>query len=930
MQLFVVFTVFCILSSLSVISQTATIRGTVKDSINQKTLSHTTVSLFSLIDYSLVNYTISDNEGNFILNEVTEGNYIIILSYASYATKEIKLIVRINENKQLGKIILSCKPKILKEVLVKSIVSAIRIKGDSTEFTADSFKVRQGGSVEEMLRKLPGLQIDKDGKIMIMGEEVKKVLVDGEEFFGKNIVMATKNLPAGVINKVQVFDKKSDEAIFSGIDDGKKTKTINLTIKKDRKQGYFGKLELSGGLKDKLDNSIIFNSFKSKRQLSMYGSMSSTGKTSGSMVGENESYYDEPDLQNPADGTLLLAPNGNEQLNPYSDAPGIPKNWSTGINYSNKFNDDRHTINGSYMYSNLINDGSSSTNSQYILPDTIFYQTDNNNFRSSKLRNSGNGTYKTNLDSFTSAIINANAYNETETSKSNYVFQLNNKAGSLVNKSERVVAANGNNSSLNSNMILRRRFKKIGRTISLSFSQQYLTTKTTGFLNSENSFYNNNSEVINTNKIDQMKLYNLKAIRTSTKLIYSEPILKNISLGLSYAIKVSNSISEKLSYDKSGNGKYDLLNDTFSNSYNYHIMINSGGITWRYNSKKLTANLGSDIAVANYRQKNVFNDSVFEYNYNNLFPRSNIYYKLNSNSNVSFSYNGNNQKPTIQQIQPIQDNSNTLTIFIGNPYLKQEFKHSFNLTYNFNSLISQKGFYTNYNFNTISNAITTNQYTSTSGDSIGKTIYQYVNIDGNFNSYVGGGYYFKLIHSDIQVNPSFDININENHNRVNNVKNVTNNESYEIGVGISRYKENKYSIFINSRIIYNKTRSSIRQNLKTLFLSQSHNFSLNYNLPFRMEVNTEINVQMRQKTSAFGNNNNVILWNAYIGKRFFKNDKGLISFRGNDLLNKNKGVVRYINSNVITESSFNMIKRYFQLNFTWNFSKTSGSASKIN
>jgi hypothetical protein len=919
-----------LLFSCTAIAQSATISGSVEDTVNKQVLPRSSISLLRSKDSVLVNFARSDSKGNFILDKVSQGQYIIMVTYPSYADYIDKLSVNANENKSVGKIMLTLKSKILEAVLVKSKVAAIRMRGDTTEYTADSFKVREGASVEEMLRRLPGLQVDKDGKITAQGEEVKKVLVDGEEFFGNDPTMATKNLQADAINKVQVFDKKSDQAVFSGIDDGQKTKTINLTMKEDKKKGYFGKLELSGGLKDRWNNTLMLNSFRAKRKLSVYGIMSSTGKT-GLDWGEQEKFGQGIDMETSDDGGIYFSMGGGDEFNQSSfQGQGIPKSWSAGINYGNKFNNDKQTINGSYRYNKLINEGASNTYSQYILPDTVFYQRDNNNFSSSKQRNSANGTYELQIDSLTSVKIKANGYTGTELSASNYTTQSINSKGNLVNRSARLVAVNGNNSSLNSDMILRRRFRKIGRTVSLSITQQYLQTKTAGFLNSINDFYGIDNQIINTNKTDQMKRYNVSALSTYARLVYTEPVVKNLFAEFNYGVRVNNSQSQKLSYDKSNNGKYELLNDTFSNDYNYHIVINSGGMGWRYNGKKLTAGIGSDIAVSDYRQKDMIKDTLARYSYTNLFPRSNINYKFNTNSSLNFSYNGNTQQPTIQQIQPVRDNSNTLSILVGNPNLKQEFMQSFSLNYYSYKVLSQKSIYAYSSFNTISNAITTDQYTATSGDSVGKTVYQYVNVNGNYNGYSAGGYSFKWAKPDIRINTGINVNINRNRNIVNNINNITNNASYGVRMGLSKYKENKFNIYINMNVAYNTSHSSIRRDVKTNYFTQNHSFRFNYTLPRKFEFNTDINAQLRQKVSTFDKNNNVVLWNAYIGRKLFKNDKGLISFWVNDLLDQNKGFSRYIGSNVITENSYTTLRRYFQLNFTWNFSKTPGSVSPSN
>jgi hypothetical protein len=919
-------TLIAIFVSIGSFAQQASIVGSVEDTINRKALPQTSISLLRAKDSVLVHFQRSDTKGNFLLPGVAQDQYIIMFTYPGYADYVDRLSIQGNENKLMGKIMLTLKSKILEEVLVKSKVAAIRTRGDTTEYTADSFKVREGASVEEMLRKLPGLQVDKDGKITAQGEEVKKILVDGEEFFGNDPTMATKNLQANTINKVQVYDKKSDQAVFSGIDDGQKTKTINLTMKDNFKKGYFGKLELAGGLNDRWNNTLMLNSFRAKRKLSVYGIMSSTGKT-GLDWNEQEKFGEGIDLQMSDDGGMFFTSGGNDEFSQSRfQGQGIPRSWSTGVNYGDKFNSDKQTVNGSYRYNKLTNEGDANTNSQYILPDTVFYQKDNRSFMSSKQRNAANGTFDVTLDSFTSVKIKANAYTGTDVSSSTNITESISQANELVNRSRRIINSNGTNSSLNSNLVFRRRFKKIGRTISLNVIQQYLQTGTTGFLHSLNDFYDKNNQLVNTNNIDQMKLYDVSTATASGRVVYTEPVVKNVFVELNYGLRVNNSESKKLSYDKNPAGKYVVLNDTFSNDYHYRVLTNSGGMAWRYNSKKLTAGIGGDIAIANFTQEDILNKTATRYSYTNLFPRSNINYKFNSNSNLNVTYNGNTQQPTIQQIQPVGDNTNTLNIFVGNPTLKQEFRQRITVNYGSYKVISQQNIYAYLSVNSVSNAITTSQFTATSGQDIGKTIYQYINVNGNYSGYFSGGYTFKWIKPDIRVSSSFNLNANRNHNIVNNLSNVTDNESYGIRVGLSKYLEKKFSFYLSSSVNYNTSKSSISREVKTNYFGQNHYMSINYTLPWKFEFNTDVNADLRQKTSTFDNNNNVVVWNAYIGRKLFKNDKGLISIRGNDLLDQNKGYSRYIGSNIITENSYTTLRRYLMVNFTWNFTKTPGAA----
>src|SRR5690606_30443869 len=277
--------------------------------------------------------TRSNEKGNFLINNLQRGKYFILVTHPYFGDLFDTLMLE-DADLNLGKIYMTPKTKLLAEVIIKS-GSPIRIKGDTTVYTADSFQVRAGANVEELLRRLPGIQVDKDGQITAMGEKVKKVLVDGEEFFGDDPGIATKNIRADVVKEVEVFDKKSDQAEFTGIEDGVRDKTINLKLKDDKKKGYFGKIEIGGGLPDYFNNSIMVNSFKAKRKVAAYGIMSNTGQTN----------LDFRDAQNYGGGEgfeTIVTDDGevgvmfSNQDDFYGVKNGIPSNWNGAIHFSDK------------------------------------------------------------------------------------------------------------------------------------------------------------------------------------------------------------------------------------------------------------------------------------------------------------------------------------------------------------------------------------------------------------------------------------------------------------------------------------------------------------------------------------------------------------------------------------------------------------------
>lgn len=918
-----------------IFAQHANIKGTIADTLNKQNLHNTVISLLKEKDSVLVKFTRSDKNGGFELKNLPAGKFFLMISYPAYADYIYPVTLPKDTAADIGIVKMTLKSKLLEEVLVKQKVAAVRMKGDTLEYNADSFKVHAGASVEEMLRKMPGLQVDKDGNITAQGEKVEKVLVDGEEFFGDDPTMATKNLQADAIKNVQVFDKKSDQAAFTGIDDGSKKKTLNLTLKEDKKKGYFGKLELGSDFKNRWNNSVMVNSFKSKRKLSVFGIMSSTGKT-GLSWEENGKYgeVNAPEY-NEDGGYYFMSGGGDDEFDNYGSfgGQGLPTSWSGGVQYSRKFDNDKQNLNGSYRYNALNTIGSGNTVSQSILPGNVFYNRENRSAYSTKQRNSVNGTYDYQIDSFTSLKIRANGYAGNQNSFTNYGSESLDNFGNRI-ESRRSTSARGDNSSLNSNFLLRHRFKKAGRTISLAFDEQSKRINTTGFLYSVNNFFDK-AAIKNIDTVDQKKANDIINSGYYTKLAYTEPIVKNLFVELSYGLRISSSESKKLSYDRNLTGKYETLNDSFSNNYKYYILTNSGGMAWRYNNKKITASAGGDIALADFKQTDLLRNSKIRYNYTNFFPKANFRYKINGTSSFGFGYNGNTRQPTIEQVQPVRDNTNPLNIAIGNPDLKQEFNHQFNVNFGSYKVLKQRGFSVYSSFNTSSNSISTNETTITSGDSAGIRTYKFVNLNGNYNGYSGAWYNYKLQKLNLSLNLGLNVNISRynnivstlNNNVLTSLKNRTDNNSYGLNVGIYKNKEKKYDIYYNSNISYNSSTSTVNPNLKTNYYTHNHSLYLNVTLPKRFEVNTNVDANFRQKTNLFSGKNNVVLWNAYIGKKFLKNDKGMVSIRANDILDQNRGYQRYVNSNILREETYQTLRRYFLLTFTWNISKNPGGAA---
>jgi hypothetical protein len=362
-----------------------TLSGKIIDTAGKKDISNAVVALLTPGDSILYKFVRTNTTGRFEIKNARPGKYVLLITHPYYANYIDDITVP-ETNLDLKEIPFISKSQLLQEVIVKS-GSPIKIKGDTTEYTADSFRVKANANVEELLKKLPGIQVGKDGTIKAMGEKVTKVLVDGEEFFGDDPGIAVKNLRADAVDKVQVFDKKSDQATFTGIDDGVKDKTINLKLKDDKKKGYFGKISGSGGLPSNYNNTAMINAFKAKRKMAAYGIMSNTGQTNldwedqnnyGGGMGDNMMIEDN--------GDVYFFGGGDGEDNYRDGRNGIPRNWNAGLHYSDKFNNNKVSLNTGYKYTKVNSLGTTNTFSKIFLPDTSWNNNSTNTTYSSRTK----------------------------------------------------------------------------------------------------------------------------------------------------------------------------------------------------------------------------------------------------------------------------------------------------------------------------------------------------------------------------------------------------------------------------------------------------------------------------------------------------------------------------------------------------------------
>ncbi|WP_143307438.1 TonB-dependent receptor [Chitinophaga vietnamensis] len=919
-----------ILLSLALLShaQHATVKGHVADTLNRTTLSNAVVALLAAKDSMLYKFVRTNEKGQFELKDLHAGKYLVMITYPSFADYVDALTLGDTSVVDFGQVKLTQRSRLLHEVVINQQVGAIKIKGDTTEFNADSFKTAANANVEDLLRKLPGFQVDSKGQITAQGEKVKKVLVDGEEFFGDDPTLVTKNLRADMIDKVQLYDKKSDQAAFTGIDDGEKSKTVNLKLKENKKNGYFGKVEAGAGTEGYHNSDAMFNLFRGKRKFAAYGIVSNTGKT-GLNWGEREKFgqsfadnasYDE------TNGYYFVMGGGDDAIEGWDgryNGVGYPLVQTGGLHFNNKWNQDKQSVNANVKAMNMGLEENSNTATKNILNNTVQYSNSASTAKREIFRTRANGSYEVQLDSSSSIKVSVDAGLDHKNNHSFNSGSMLNADSAMINSNERYLTGSGDNGSFNSNLLWRKKLRKKGRTISINLSENYLKDNSDGFLNASTEFYSNN-KLDSTQHIDQRKKGNSESFNFNSNITYTEPLTKYASLVFNYGLSTNNNHSGRSSFNKDNSGKYAQLDSTYSNDYAFNILTHRGGLSYAYVKKKLRVNFGTNVGFTSFMQEDMFREVKQQRDFVNWYPRASFSYSIGTQRAIMFNYNGNTQQPSINQLQPLRSNEDQLNITIGNPDLKPAFNHSFWMGYRDYKVLTDRSIWLSVSYNITSNAFSN----SSTINEKGQRVIQAVNVNGNshlnFNASLG----WKIKPLDLSWGIDANGNWSKNVNFINAAQNITNSTNSTLSLYFRKDKDKKYNNYFRVGPNYTTSTSSVQKDIRTDYWS----YELEYNglvmLPAKFEITSQVNYSIRQKTPVFPDNLNVCLWNAAINKKFGKKDAVMLSLSVNDLLAQNRGINRSVNSNYITQTTYGTIGRYAMLSFLWNFNKMGAGAPK--
>ena len=917
--------IISILLVLSSQAQNPVFSGTVMDTLQKKGVQNAVVALLTPKDSILYKFTRTDANGNYSLKNLRAGNYILLTTHPIFAEMMQNVEIK-SADISFPAIALTSKSILLQEVIVKS-GSPIKIKGDTTVYTADSFKVRAGANVEELLRKLPGIQVDKDGKITAMGEQVKKVLVDGEEFFGDDPGIATKNLRANVVKEVEVFDKKSDQATFTGIDDGVKDKTINLKLKYNAKKGYFGKVETATDFNSRYSNVAMINAFKGKRKLAAYGIMSNSGQTNldwndaQNFGGGNDNFS----MELSDDGGVMMNYTGGDGDNYYGGRGGIPQNWNGGLHYSNKFNNNKTSLNSGYKMSKVNAPSGERSYSTSFFGDSSTSATKITDGFSSKIKHNLNLTYETMIDSANTIKYTGKGNIGNTKSSSNYSLQSLNAKSLLINSSNRHSSSEQDNTSFNNSLLWKHKFKKLSRTLSVNTIYNLSNSTTNGFLFSDNNYYNSGTPY-QQDSIDQRNKRENDTRSFSASITYTEPLAKDFFLSFSYAFSIANNTNDRLSFSKDASKNYTVPVDSLNNSYRFKQVSNKPGISFRVAKKKYNYNIGAALANNHFEQDDISRSVNRRYDFTNFYPTASFTVKMKNYQNIRFNYNGSSKAPSLDQLQPIVDNTDQINQRTGNPDLKQSFTHTVSTGYNFYNVLQERGMWTNLYATFTQNAFVNESTYFDAGKSVTRT----VNTNGNYNFNFYSNYNFKWKKTgiNVQFGPTANASRNISYVGINGViqKAVNRNQSFGINAGLRKSKENKYSFSFNPNMSWVRSSNSINGAASANYWQLDLYSDGELTIAKKFRLSTDLRFHAKQNDPRFPAKNQYTLWNAELKRNIYKEELEL-SLGVNDILNENRGYDRNFYNNQYTETYYTTLKRFWFLTVTWNFNKNHAKAS---
>lgn len=872
----------------------------------------------------------TDLDGAFRIEQVIAGTYILEISYLGYRTKRQEL--EVNGPLIIPPIDMSEDSKLLKEVVVEDKQIRVQQLGDTAQYNAGAFKTNKDAAAEELLSKMPGIT-NENGTIKAQGEQVQKVLIDGKPFYGDDPNLALKNLPAEVIDKIQVFDQLSEQSQFTGFNDGNTQKTLNIITKNGISQSKFGKVYGGYGYDNVYNAGGNFNIFKGDRRFSILG-------MSNNINQQNFSMQDLVSL-NPSSGSSQTPfRSGGRGRN---NAPGSPGNFlagnqngiatthALGLNYSDTWGkENRVKFSGSYFFNaSKTNTNSSSTRKYVTSSDSGLVYTEDNRTVAKNYNSRLNLRIEYTIDSSNSLTFTpALSLQHNNTNTSLLAFNLrNNESPESRTSNEQDNKRLGINFS--NDLLYQHKFRKKGRTLSANLTTSANTVNANGSLYALNDYY----DVVDSSALtDQESEQHTTGYTLSGSLRFTEPIKKNGQLEFNYTPSFTHNQSNKQTYNF--DPVSDMHSDTdssLSNIFNNRYMTQRAGASYRYNKDKLSWSLTLNGQYAQLNSKQQFpQTNTIERRFFNVLPMAMFNFRFSKTQSLRLFYRTSTNAPSVSQLQNVTDNSNTLQLRSGNAGLVQSWQHTLNINYNKNNTEKASNFFVFANLTGIQNYIGNATYIATSDTTIrgialarGSQLTLPVNLGKYLSTraFLVYGFPISKLKSNFNLNGGFSFTripglVNDD---INRSKNYAMNGGLTWSSNISE----KLDFTVSYNAAYNIVQNELQPQSNSNYFS--HTASARFNWQFWKGFVVQTNITNTLYRGLGDYNTSFWLWNAALAYKFLKDESLELKFSVNDILNQNTAVSRTVTETYIEDNRYNALQRYYMLTMTYTLRKFGNS-----
>ncbi len=930
MKKLLIWTVLLLTATLSTYAQNkiVTVSGRVIEAGTKEPVELAAVQLLSLPDSAQVAGMTTSTQGYFSLSKQKPGKYLLKVSFIGYVTKIIPVQLTANvPAKKMGNIELATDAVMLQEAVVVAEAPQVTVVEDTLMYNSSAYRTPEGAMLEELVKKLPGAEIDDDGNVKINGKDLKKIMVDGKEFFGGDVKTGLKNLPVDMVDKLKTYDKKSDLARVTGIDDGEEETVLDLTVKKGMNQGWFGNADLGAGTKDRYTGRMMLNRFVDKTQFSIIGSANNVNDQGFSGGGGGPRWRSNNGLN----ATKMLGANFATQTNKLELGGSVRYNFQdadiSSINSSERF------LQNGNSYSNSNNKNrnkGTNLNADFRMewkPDTLTNIIFRPNFsygRTNNTSRSESGTF--NEDPF-NLIVNPNDYLNFDNLSDDPLKDIR------VNATNSASLSKGKSLSGNATLQVNRKLNNRGRNLTFRGVFGYGDNDNDQYTQSETRYY----QLLNHLGGDSI-LYRNQYITTPTRnynytaqVTYSEPIAKATFLQFSYQFQYKYSKSDKTTFDlldypdwaiggalPSGYESHAV--DSLSKNAEYRYYNHDASVGLRFIRPKYQLNVGMSFQPQNstlsYKKGDYMIDTtrtVF-----NFAPNMDLRFRFSKVSQLRFTYRGRSNQPTMENLLPITDNSNPLNIRMGNPGLKPSFAHTMRLFYNTYNAEKQRGIMTHFSFtatqNSISNSTRYNEET-------GGLITRPENINGNWNAFGMFGFNTALKNKKYTINTFTNVNYQNNVAFLYNQDTKNNDRNTSTGLTLGErvtgsYRNDWFEFSLNGSINYTAERNKLRPENNQEPYTYSYGASTNITMPWKMTLATNIANQSRRGYRDSSMNRDELIWNAQLAQSLLKG-AATVSFEVYDILRQQSNISRSLSADMRSVSEYNGINSYCMVHFIY-------------